>query len=707
MSAAAASGDEGAPAGRAAIDASAVVTPSAPDVTVFDRNTRPPVPDPAARAALSCCLAAGFATLLDATVVAYTAPTIASSLDATTSGVQWFLAAYSLTFGLGLVPAGRLGDALGRRGLFVAGMLAFLLGAVASALAPTVWLLVAGRLAQGLGAGFVSAQVLGIIQDTARGTARVRALGAYSAVGALAAIVGPLLGGILLEAFPPTVGWRCVLLTPVPFAALAVWRGLRALPRARPARLSAGLDLPGIALLGAVVVAITLPVIDPGMPLPLVLTTLGAVGVLVAALIGWERRYARRGRLPLFAPALLRSGGFVAGNVVALLWFGSLLALSTVIAVFFLQAQQLPAFLIAAGLVPSALARLVSSRASGAIFARFGSTAITAGLAIEVVCLIALVLATLAVDSEALFVTVMVIQVAMGFAGGLVEPALRAVTLGFAPSDLHGVAASFLQLTQRLSATFFVALATGIVLGAGAGAGAGAKPTPGSLRIATLVCAAAVLMALAVAWWSSQRRRVSVGAPLPACAATVLPGVSPTPAGPRAPGDTDGMTAAQSLWTIERVSWADPRAVALREAMDDEIGPRYAEVFASFDEETAAALAKDFAVDPATIVEVVLVRDDTGGAVGHAALRALSGELEVKRVFVHRDARGRGASHVLMAALEELALARGAARLILQTGDRQPEAIALYERIGYVPVEVFEPYVRFAGSRCFAKELLA
>ena len=705
MSTAAASGDEGAPAGRAAVDASAVATPSAPDATVFTRHARPPASRPAAGAALSCCLAAGFATLLDATVVAYTAPTVASSLDATTSGVQWFLAAYSLTFGLGLVPAGRLGDAFGRRGLFVAGMLAFLLGAIASALAPTVWLLVAGRLAQGLGAGFVSAQVLGIIQDTSRGTARVRALGAYSAVGALAAIVGPLLGGILLEVFPPTVGWRCVLLTPVPFAALAIWRGLRSLPRSRPARLTTGLDLPGIALLGAVVVAVTLPVIDPGMPLPLVVVTFGAVGVLVVALIAWERRYARRGRLPLFAPALLRSGGFVAGNVVALLWFGSLLALSTVIAVFFLQAQQLPALLIAAGLVPSSLARLVTSRASGAIFARFGSTAITAGLAIEFVCLIALVLATLAVDSDALFVTVMVIQVAMGFAGGLVEPALRAVTLGFAPSTLHGVAASFLQLTQRLSATVFVALATGILLGAGAGAGA--KPGPGSLRAATLVCAAAVLTALAVAWWSSPRRGVVMSAPLPAGAATVLPGVSPTPSGPRAPGDTDGMTAAQSLWTIERVPWADPRAVALRGAMDDEIGPRYAEVFASFDEPTAAALAEDFAVDPATIVEVVLVRDDTGEAVGHAALRALGDDLEVKRVFVHRHARGRGASRALMAALEELALERGATRLILQTGDRQPEAIALYERIGYVPVEVFEPYVRFVGSRCFAKDLIA
>ncbi|MDQ1111595.1 MFS family permease [Microbacterium testaceum] len=449
--------------------------------------------DESARAALTCCLLAGFATLLDATVIAYTAPTVASSLDAATSGVQWFLAAYSLTFGLGLVPAGRLGDAFGRRELFVAGMLAFVVGAVASALAPSVWLLVAGRLAQGLGAGFISAQVLGIIQDTSHGTARVRALGAYSAVGAFAAIVGPLSAGALLWLLPAELGWRLVLLLPVPFAAIAAWRGWRSLPRARPARLTAGLDVPGIVLLGAIVVLVTLPVIDPGMPASSTIGVSVVVLLSVAALVLWERAYARRGRLPLFAPALLRSGGFVAGNVVALLWFGSLLALSTVVAVYFLQVHSLPALVIAAGLIPGSLARLLTSRASAAIYARLGSAAVNGGLAVELVCLVLLVGATLVWDSWSLFAAVIVLQTAMGLAGGLIEPALRAITLGFAPSTLHGVAASFLQLTQRLSATFFVALATGVLLGVAA------APSTSSLRVAVGISAGAVLVALVVA----------------------------------------------------------------------------------------------------------------------------------------------------------------------------------------------------------------
>lgn len=165
------------------------------------------------------------------------------------------------------------------------------------------------------------------------------------------------------------------------------------------------------------------------------------------------------------------------------------------------------------------------------------------------------------------------------------------------------------------------------------------------------------------------------------------------------------MTAAHLTWTIERVDWHDERAVALREAMDEEIGPRYAPVFATFDEETQAILADDFAVDPSTIVDVILVHDAAGEPVGHAALRTLGNDLEVKRVFVDRRARGRGASRALMSELERLALARGASRLILQTDDHQPEAITLYERIDYRAIETFPPYVRFPASRCFAKSL--
>ena len=160
--------------------------------------------------------------------------------------------------------------------------------------------------------------------------------------------------------------------------------------------------------------------------------------------------------------------------------------------------------------------------------------------------------------------------------------------------------------------------------------------------------------------------------------------------------------------SFEVVPWADPRAVALRASMDDEIAPRYAGRLDHVDPAEAERMSRALAVDPDTIAATVLVLAD-GRAVGHAALRDLgndfAGSLEVKRVYVAPDARGTGISRRLMAELERLAAVAGAHRLILQTGDRQPEAVALYERIGYSRIPIYPPYLPISFSQCFEKTI--
>ncbi|WP_159502426.1 MFS transporter [Microbacterium sp. 18062] len=452
-----------------------------------------------ARAALWCCLGAGFTTLVDASVVAFTAPDVQATLGLSTAGVQWYLACFSLAFGLGLVPSGRLGDAFGRRVLFLGGLVLFLVGGVLSAAAFDGVLLVGGRLVQGFGAGFISAQVLGVIQDLYRGHERVRALAAYTAAGALAAVVGPVVTGIVLQTVPPDVAWRIVLLIPVLFAAATIVLGLRGLPRDTRTRRAVDLDVVGILALGALAVLVTRPVIDPGMPAPAIVAIVAVCGLLVAGLVWWERRYAGRGRLPLFAPALMRSRGFVTGNVVALLWFGSILAVGTITTVTFLD-QGIPALVIALALVPSALARMLAARVAHRLFVRHGALIVGYATIAQTVFLAVLAGAALLWDGWALFAAAAVIQIAAGVASGIVEPPLRAVTLSFAPASVHGVAASFLQLTQRLSATFFVALATGLLLGAGG------QATAESLRGAVLICVAASAVSAAAAFGRDFRR---------------------------------------------------------------------------------------------------------------------------------------------------------------------------------------------------------
>lgn len=164
-------------------------------------------------------------------------------------------------------------------------------------------------------------------------------------------------------------------------------------------------------------------------------------------------------------------------------------------------------------------------------------------------------------------------------------------------------------------------------------------------------------------------------------------------------------------WRIEAVPWDDPRAAALRGGMDAELGPRYADRLDGVEPERAERIGRALAVDPATIVVTIIATDAAGEPVGHAALRDLGGErggepaeaLEVKRVYVAGHARGTGLSRALMAELEVIAAERGSRRLILQTGDRQPDAIALYEKIGYTPIPIYPPYTEISFSRCFEK----
>lgn len=461
-------------------------------------------PPKSSRAALWASAGAGFATLFDSSVIAYTAPTVAETLGAGPSGVQWFLSAYSLTFGLGLVPAGRLGDAYGRRNLLIVGLSLFIAGIVLSASAPGIPLLVTGRLVQGVGAGFISAQVLGLIQDHFSGVNRVRALGAYTAAGAAAAMAGPPLAGALLLLLPEGLGWRGVLLLPIPLAAAVIWIAARGLPAGSRRQAHLALDLPGVAALGAIVVLITLPAIDPGLPVNAALALFASAIALAIGLIWWERRYERRGRTPIFAPALMRSRGFISGNLIASLWFGALIAAHTALTIYLLQTSAIAALSLALLLIPAALTRFIAARLASRFYARIGAWMPSIGIAVEAMSLGVLALVVLRLDGPALIGCVVVVQIVTGFSSGLVEPPLRALTLSHASPDMNGLAASFLQLTQRIAATLLVALCTGVLLSDGA--------TSGSLATVLLLCAALTGIAAVTALSPSFRQRNADGA---------------------------------------------------------------------------------------------------------------------------------------------------------------------------------------------------
>ena len=151
------------------------------------------------------------------------------------------------------------------------------------------------------------------------------------------------------------------------------------------------------------------------------------------------------------------------------------------------------------------------------------------------------------------------------------------------------------------------------------------------------------------------------------------------------------------------VDWDHRDAEALRAAMAAEVGPRYADRAALMSKTQANA------VDESAVHRTFVVyRRDADGveqAVGHAALRWNGPDLELKRMFVHPDHRGTGVSTALLEASENAVREQGLSRLILQTGDRQPDAVRLYEKNGYTRIPVFPPYQALTFSNTFEKRL--
>jgi len=163
------------------------------------------------------------------------------------------------------------------------------------------------------------------------------------------------------------------------------------------------------------------------------------------------------------------------------------------------------------------------------------------------------------------------------------------------------------------------------------------------------------------------------------------------------------MSGNPAVVTLEIVDFEDPRAARLRDLLTDELLARYA---TEEEPQLSEAAQKALSVQPQDFIANVLVLNAVGEAIGHGALRRLNGEWEVKRVISDPAARGMGAATVLMAELERIAASAGARRVILQTGGKQPEAEAVYRKLGYRQIPTYPPYEHsIPSSICFAKEL--
>ncbi|MBL7495426.1 MFS transporter [Frankia sp. CNm7] len=435
-----------------------VAVPARPGPARAARATQPAEPDPRRWRVLPAVLVATFMSLFDIFVVNVAAPSIGQDLRASNAGLELVVAGYSFTYAAGLITGGRLGDRSGRRRLFLAGMALFTAASALCGVAPSEATLVAGRLAQGVGAALMVPQALAIINVIFPPAERARAFAYYGVTVGLGAVSGQVIGGLLVDLDVLGLGWRPIFLVNVPIGIVAMAVVWRLLPESKATR-PEPLDRLGLAALAAGLGLVLVPLTlgrDEGWPLWTWLA-LGA-GVLVLVSFGrWEVRLARTGGHPIVPPMVLRSRRTIAGLLVSFgffTFFGSFLLAATI----FLQEGQHRSPL-NAGLVfgPMGIAFALSSMAARGLVARFGPRTLTAGAVISGVGLAGL-LAMVATDGAGVTTAELVPSLlAIGVGNGLIVPALVAAVLAGAPADVSGAVSGLLATTQQASAALGVA----------------------------------------------------------------------------------------------------------------------------------------------------------------------------------------------------------------------------------------------------------
>jgi EmrB/QacA subfamily drug resistance transporter len=423
---------------------------------------RPPLPG--RWRALSVSLIAAFMTLLDVSIVNVALPSIERDLGASAASAQWVISGYALAFGLALVPAGRLGDTLGRRRMFLFALSAFVATSALSGAAPTTGLLIAARLCQGVAGGMLLPQNSGLIQELFAGAERGRAFGLMGGMVGLATAAGPVLGGLLLTLFAGPEGWRWIFYVNLPIGLVALALAARLLPATtRAGWRGLHLDLVGSLLLGGGVLSLLLPVVDAtDGGLTRLWPLFGLAVALLAGFAGWETRTARRGRQPLLQPQLVHTPGYVPGLTIGLVYFVGFTGIWLVLALFFQDGLGYSPLRSGLAVTPFALGVAVSAVVAGRLVARVGRWLTVCGLTATVVGLAstALVLRHVGGDRAAWAAAGPLLLAGLG--GGMVTSPNVTLTLASVPVRMGGAAGGALQTAQRIGSAIGTALLASI-----------------------------------------------------------------------------------------------------------------------------------------------------------------------------------------------------------------------------------------------------
>ncbi|WP_306144701.1 MFS transporter [Roseibium sp. MMSF_3412] len=416
--------------------------------------------------AVSALLLGAFVSLLDVTVVNLAIPEIARDLKTTGTQAQWVLLAYVLPLAALLLPMGRFGDALGRRRLFLTGIVVFTLGACFAGFAQSISTLIIARTIQGIGAATMMPQVLALIQVILPSDQRRRAMGYFAMVSALGAIAGPIIGGVVLEVNFYDLGWRIVFLMVLPPCAVSVLIAAWCLDK--DVSLSRrSIDL-WHGLMIAMAIAFLVFAATQGRVLgwPFWLMALFTTSLLLLRHVFRAQLKGRPQTLePLLPQDLLHSREFVRGTSIILILFCGIAGIPFLLALALQAGPQMSPGTVALTVVVHPVLATLGAFLAGRVapgnhwvLPMLGSMTTFGGTA-----LLALIFWWLGNEVSA---THLLVPLAMvGFGMGLSNVALMSFTLAAAPKECSGAASGVLQTAQQIGIALSIAIVGGLYFG--------------------------------------------------------------------------------------------------------------------------------------------------------------------------------------------------------------------------------------------------
>jgi len=398
---------------------------------------------------LGVLILALFGISLDNTVLTVALPTLATDLHASVSQLQWMVDAYILVFAGFLLVAGALSDRYGRRLVLVLGLAFFGVGSALAPLVGTADQLIALRAFMGFGAALAMPSTLSIIADVFTDGERPKAIAAWGSVSALGMVVGPVVGGLLLERF----AWQSIFVANVPFALVGIAAALAVVPESKaPGRTP--LDPVGAAMSIVGLVALVYGIIEApahGWADPQIVGSLATAAVLAVAFVAWERHVEH----PMLDVRLFRNLRFSAASVSVTLSFFALNGAMFFLTMYLQQVKGLSALETGIRFIAIAAGVAVSAPLGASLTVRFGARIITAiGLAIVAVGMS--LFATIGVGSGDLQILTVLFVASVGL-GLAMTPATDAI-MGALPADKFGVGSAVNDTTREIGGALGVAV---------------------------------------------------------------------------------------------------------------------------------------------------------------------------------------------------------------------------------------------------------